>query len=148
MTNGSGNWRGGNSGIIVHGDFNAGQVAVGDRAQAVMNVGPRANLRIGSRHGGGTKNDPRAMMQALLKELEGTLSARPGRRTAEADLVLSLATQLVRVSERPDTERSTLQHIGKGLRDTLGLLKGIIPDAIVVGRQLVSLVASLHGLNL
>jgi hypothetical protein len=147
MATGSSDWRGGNSGIIVHGDFNAGQVAAGDRARAVMNVGSGARLHIGSRHAAATQEDPRAALAALLRELEAALRAAPRGKAAEADLVSAVATQLVKAAGRPDTERSTLQHISDGLKGTLGFLKGTVPDAIGIVRQLVSLVASLHGLS-
>jgi hypothetical protein len=148
MADRSDGWRGGNSGIIVHGDFSAGQVATGDRAQAVMNVGSGASLRVGSRRGGAVQEDPRARLTVLLQELETALRAAPTPRTAEVELVSTLATQLVKAAGRPDTQRSTLQHIGKGLKETVDFLKGTVPDAIGIARQLISLVFSLHGLNL
>jgi hypothetical protein len=148
MASGSGGGRGGNNGIIVHGDFNAGQVATGDRAQAVMNVSSGASVRVGSRRGVAGQEDPRARLPVLLRELETALRAAPAQRAAEAELVSTLAAQLVKAAGRPDTERSTLQKIGKGLKETLGFLKGTVPDAIGIARQLVSLVSSLHGLNL
>jgi hypothetical protein len=147
MATGSSDRRGGNNGIIVHGDFNAGQVAAGEGARAVMNVASGASLRAGSRRGGVGQEDPRAAMRALLRELEAVLRTAPTPRAVEADLVASQATQLVKAANSPGTDRSVLHHIAKGLRDAAGFVKETVPDAVTIVGQIVGIVSKLHGLG-
>ena len=149
MTSGSKGSGNGNRGIIVNGgDFNAGQVAVGDGARAQMNVGSGANLRIGSRRGSAGQEDPQAALQSLLQELQAALRTAPPRRAVEADLIAAQATQLVKAATTRETDRPILQHIGKGLKETASFLRETVPSAITIVGQIVSLVSRLHGVNI
>jgi hypothetical protein len=148
MTSGGRGSDNGNRGIIVRGDFSAGQVAAGDGARAQMNVGSGANLRIGSRRGSTGPEDPRAALQSLLRELEAALRSAPPRRAVEADLIAAQATQLVKAATSRDADRPILQHIGKGLKETADFLRETVPAAITIVGQLVSLVSRLHGVSI
>ena len=138
---------GGNHGIVVqNGDFNAGNVAVGDGARAEMNAGSGSRFSIGSRHSGSEENSK--VLHALLRELEATLQSAPARRADEADLLATQATQLVKIAVKPEPSRSVLRQIGKGLRETASFLRDSVPETIRITGQIVDVVSKLHGLGL
>jgi hypothetical protein len=144
----------GNQGIIVtNGDFNAGQVAVGDRARAVMQTGAGSDVVIGSRSRDPSGSEAsreayRAALQTLLEELKAALQSAPAQRSDEAELLAAQASQLVKAANRDEPSRSVLQRIGNGLKESAGFLKEAVPQAITITGQLVDLVAKLHGLGL
>lgn len=141
----------GNQGIVVnHGNLNAGQVAVGDRARAAMSVGSGSKVTIGSHRmaRAADREAVRAELLSLLRDLDVELRSAPGRRADAARKLAAQAGHLVKAATVPEPNPSMLQYIGRGLKETALFLNEAVPRAVRITSQILYIVSKLHGLGL
>jgi hypothetical protein len=148
-----------NEGIVISGGgIRANQLAVGRGAKVeTMLAGGGANLNIGSRLTGvqqtagttaSTTHTDKEDLRGSLKTLAELLEKVPTDKSDEAKVVSAQAAQLVEAAVKDNPNRTMLQIIGKGLKDTAEFLKDAVPGAVDVVGKIVSLVAKLHGIGL
>jgi hypothetical protein len=128
-----------NEGIIMSGgSLTAGQLAVGRGATTQQNGTGAAPL---------DPAEAQRELQALLAQLTQALKAAPATHAEESEAVAAQATQLVRVAAKPEPNRGLLQVAASGLHQTAEFLKDVVPNAVVVAGQIVTLISRLHQLG-
>jgi hypothetical protein len=149
-----------NEGIIVSGGggVQVDQLAVGRGAKVnAMYVGSGSNVNVGSRltgmqqlagntaaSDGVDDQDLPALLNTLMKHLESA----PANKSDEAGALAAQASQLVEAAGKVHPNRTFLQVISSGLKQTATFLTDAVADAVTVAGQIVNLVARLHGIGL
>jgi hypothetical protein len=149
-----------NEGIIISGGggIHVDQLAVGRGSKVnAMHVGNGSNVNVGSSltgvqqtewtnaaPGGADEQD----LAALLNTLKKLLETVPANKSDEAKAVAAQATQLVEAAGKAHPNRTMLQVVSSGLKQTAEFLADAVPGSVTVARQIVNLVAKLHGIGL
>ena len=144
-----------NEGIIVtNGTFTAEQVAVGRNSSATtLHAGAGSNVNLDSHLAGVEQSATgRRGEGADLKELHQTLTellrAAPGNKQEEAEALAAQASQLVEAATKDKPNRTMLQVLSSGLKQTASFLKDSVPDAFTIAQQIASIVAKIHGISI
>jgi hypothetical protein len=147
-----------NEGIVVSGGgVRAGYLAVGRGARVdAMEIGSGANVNVGSGLTGvqqtagmtaaGSGADEQNLA-ALLEILTKILNTAPANKADEAEALAAQAAQLVEAAGKDHPNRTMLQVISGGLKQTAELLKDAVPAAVKLTGQILDVVARLHGLS-
>jgi hypothetical protein len=147
-----------NEGIVVSGgNVRAGHLAVGRGARVdAMDIGSGSNVNVGSSltgmqqtagemaAGGGAEEQDLA---ALLEILTKILNTTPTNKSEESEALAAQAAQLVEAAGKDHPNRTMLQVISGGLKQTAEFLKDAVPAAVKVTGQILDVVARLHGLS-
>jgi hypothetical protein len=85
-------------------------------------------------------------LQDLLKQLNDALKQVPAEKAEQAEAVATQASQLVETAAKDKPNKTMLQVVGNGLRQTADFLKDAIPSAVTIAGQIVSLIGKIHGI--
>jgi hypothetical protein len=147
-----------NEGVVVSGgDIRAGHFAVGRGAGVyATEISGGSNANIGSRltsmqqtggavvgGSGGEEQDLATLLEALIK----VLNTAPANKSEEAEALASQAAQLIEVAGKNHPNRTMLQVISGGLKQTAEFFKDAAPAAVKLTGQILDVVARLHGLS-
>jgi hypothetical protein len=84
-------------------------------------------------------------LPTLSRTLTEHLRSAPGDKSDEAAAVAAQAARLVGEATAEKPNRTLLQVLSSGLKQTAAFLKDSVPDAFTIAGQITSLVARLHG---
>jgi hypothetical protein len=147
-----------NEGVVISGgDIRAGHFAVGPGASVyATHVGGGSNVNIGSRltstkqtgyavvgAGGGKEQD----LATLLEALTEALKTAPANKSEQAEALVSQAAQLIEIAGNDHPNRTMLQVISSGLKQTAEFLKEAVPAAVKLTGQILDVISKLHGLS-
>ncbi len=143
-----------NEGIILSsGTIIASQIAVGQGATAkATHIGSGSNVNIRSeltdvQQSAGASDAHIEELQALLQVLKERLRSAPSDKSYEAEAVAAQAAQLIEGATKDKPNRTLLQVLANGLKQTAEFLNDSIPGAVSIAGQIVTLVGRIHGLT-
>jgi hypothetical protein len=87
-------------------------------------------------------------LQELLKSLGALLQTVPTHKADEAEAVADQVAHFVDAATKSKPNRTTLQVIGNGLRQTAEFLKEVAPGVITISAQIIKMVGKIHGIAL
>jgi ElaB/YqjD/DUF883 family membrane-anchored ribosome-binding protein len=93
----------------------------------------------------GTDDASKAELGELIEQMSRILEATPEARVEQAEAVVETAKQLVEQASQDKPNETMLQMLGDGLKQTAATLADVLPDAVTVATQIVTLIGRIQG---
>jgi ElaB/YqjD/DUF883 family membrane-anchored ribosome-binding protein len=90
----------------------------------------------------------RKELQDLLQQLQDALPKTSFDKAEEAEDLAAQAKDIVDEAAKTQPNKTRLQRIGTGVKETAEFLKDTVPSAVAIGGQIVALIGKIHGIGL